>query len=85
MIHNIFQEQIKTDILHNIITFSTQIKNLDDIDDKVKELHKLLGFRITIIDKNGVVLAESDKDKSLLENHLNRSEVLQSKHLFFSF
>ncbi|MCI0501526.1 MAG: HAMP domain-containing histidine kinase [Epsilonproteobacteria bacterium] len=66
--------------MHNIAIFSSSIENLDDIDEKVKNLHRLIKFRITIIDKNGVVIAESDKDKTLLENHLNRAEVLQSKY-----
>jgi signal transduction histidine kinase len=78
-IKEVFIEQTKIDLLHNITIFSSTFKNLDDIDEKVKNLHKLIGLRITIIDKNGVVIAESDKDKTLLENHLNRIEVLQSK------
>lgn len=78
-IKEVFIEQTKIDLLHNITIFSSSVENFDDIDEKVKNLHTLIGLRITIIDKNGVVIAESDKDKTLLENHLNRIEVLQSK------
>ncbi len=78
-IKEVFIEQTKSDLLHNIIILSSELKNLDGIDEKVKNLRTLIGLRITIIDQNGVVIAESDKDKTLLENHLNRIEVLQSK------
>jgi len=79
-IKNILQEESKIDLLHNIISLSTQIKSLEEVDDKVKQLHNLLGFRITIIDKTGVVLAESDKDKKALENHIDRDEIIAAKY-----
>ena len=78
-IKEVFIEQTKIDLLHNITIFSSGLQNLDNIDEKVKNLHKLIGLRITIVDKTGVVVAESDKDKTLLENHLHRIEILQSK------
>lgn len=74
-----FIEQSKIDLLHNITIFSSHLDTLDKIDEKVKTLHQLIGLRITVIDKTGVVIAESDKDKALLENHLSRVEILQSK------
>ena len=79
MIKDLLQEQTKTDILHNIMIISMETKDFNNLDEKAKELKTNLGFRITIIDKNGVVLAETDKDKSLLENHLNRNEIVQAK------
>ncbi len=78
-IKEVFVEQTKIDLLHNVDIFSSNLENFDRIDEKVKNLHKLIGLRITIIDSNGVVIAESDRDKSLLENHLQRVEIIQSK------
>lgn len=78
-IKEVFIEQTKIDLLHNITIFSSSIKNFDGIDEKVKNLNKLIGLRITIIDSKGVVIAESDKDKTLLENHLHRVEIIQAK------
>jgi signal transduction histidine kinase len=78
-IKEVFIEQTKIDLLHNVTIFSSNLENFDQIDEKVKNLNKLIGLRITIIDSNGVVIAESDKDKTLLENHLQRVEIIQSK------
>jgi len=79
-IKNIYIEQIKIDLVHNIDIFSLQLTDFQNIDDTVKKVHSLVGLRITIINKKGVVIAESDKDKELLDNHLNRTEVLASKY-----
>ena len=79
-IKSIFIEQTKIDLLNNIDLFSLQIKNFKDIDDKAKEVKKAIGLRITIINHQGLVIGESDKDKSLMDNHLNRTEILQSKY-----
>lgn len=78
-IKEVFIEQTKIDLLHNVDIFSSNLENFDRIDEKVKNLNKLIGLRITIIDSKGVVIAESDKDKTLLENHLQRVEIIQAK------
>ncbi|PIF04428.1 MAG: two-component sensor histidine kinase [Arcobacter sp.] len=79
-IKSIYIEQTKIDLLHNIDLFALQIENLETLDKKVKDAHSVIGSRITVINKDGVVLAESNKNKFLMDNHLNRSEVLQSKY-----
>ena len=82
-IKSIFIEQTKIDLLHNIDILALQIKDFEDIDSRVKEIKKVVGLRVTIIDENGVVIGESDKDKNLMDNHLNRTEVLESKYSKF--
>lgn len=79
-IKSIFIEQTKIDLLHNIDIFALQIKDFKGIDVKVKEIKEVVGLRVTIIDHSGLVIAESDKDKDLMDNHLNRTEVLESKY-----
>lgn len=79
-IKSIFIEQTKIDLLHNIDIFALQIKAFKNLDIKVKEIKDVVGLRVTIIDKNGLVIAESDKDKDLMDNHLNRTEILESKY-----
>jgi len=79
-IKSIFIEQTKIDLLHNIDIFSLQIKDFKEIDTKVKEIKRIIGLRVTIIDKDGVVIGESDEDKDSMDNHLNRTEVLESKY-----
>ena len=79
-IKSIFIEQTKLDLLHNIDIFALQIKDFKDIDAKAKEIKKVIGIRVTVIDKDGLVIGESDKDKNTMDNHLNRTEVLESKY-----
>ena len=79
-IKNIYIEQTKTDLLHNIDIISLQIKNLQDVDDKAKQIKNLIGLRVTIISKDGTVLGESDKDFNTMDNHLNRAEVISAKY-----
>jgi signal transduction histidine kinase len=79
-IKSIFIEQTKIDLLHNIDIFALQIENFEDIDKKVKKIKEVIGLRVTVIDKNGVVIGESDRNKKLMDNHLNRTEVLESKY-----
>ena len=45
------------------------------IDDKIKELSTKIKLRITIIDINGAVLADSWENPATMENHLQREEV----------
>ncbi|HVN55004.1 MAG TPA: ATP-binding protein [Anaerolineaceae bacterium] len=44
----------------------------------VKNYASMLGVRVTIIRSDGVVLAESDTDPNLMENHSNRPEVQEA-------
>lgn len=41
----------------------------------VSQLGEKTGIRITVIDKDGVVIGDSDKDPKVMENHANRPEV----------
>ncbi|MGK0255881.1 MAG: signal transduction histidine kinase, partial [Arcobacteraceae bacterium] len=79
-IKNIYIEQSKIDLVHNIDMFSLQIKDLKNLDTEVKNVKNAIGLRITVINKNGLVIGESDEDKSKMDNHLNRTEVLESKY-----
>lgn len=78
----IYLGQIEKNLIQNIDIFSVILKNLDNSKDTkniVRNLHKQLNLRITIIDQNGVVVAESDKDNlSDIENHINRPEIVEA-------
>lgn len=50
----------------------------DALDLLAKEWAGILGKRITIIDRDGIVLGESQEDRRLMENHSNRPEVIQA-------
>ena len=50
----------------------------DEIDTLAKDLGKELGVRLTIVDAKGIVLADSDQDPLLMENHINRPEIIEA-------
>lgn len=50
----------------------------DELDNLVKEWSKSINSRVTIIDKEGVVIAESDADRMTMDNHLDRPEIQQA-------
>jgi two-component system phosphate regulon sensor histidine kinase PhoR len=83
--HNVKTNNLKifTDMLTlNAKTLSHHItqnyvdKNFSEIDKFAKESIKKSGIRITLINKDGSVLADSFKNPLEMENHLNRDEVL---------
>ena len=76
---NIYMNQIEKNLIQNIDTFSIVVKDLNNIDTILKDLKASINLRITVIDEKGNVIAESDQDKNLMENHSNREEVLQAK------
>ncbi len=49
-----------------------------DLDGLAKRLGEQIGSRITIIEKDGVVLGDSEEAPSTMENHSNRPEVQQA-------
>ncbi len=75
----IYLEQIEKNILANINTLSIVLPNLDNIDKKVQEIKEATNLRVTIINSKGKVVAETDKDKTLMGNHLNREEIIDAK------
>ncbi len=79
-IKNIYIEQTKIDLLHNINILSLGIKDFNDVDQIVADIKHSIALRVTIINKNGVVIGESDEDKTLMENHSDRAEVINSKY-----
>lgn len=53
-----------------------QKKDISGLDSLIRNLGQKLKTRITIINAQGVVLADSETDSESLENHRNRPEVL---------
>jgi two-component system phosphate regulon sensor histidine kinase PhoR len=47
----------------------------DSAQQKVMELSRAADVRITLIDRHGAVLADSDHDPGTMDNHLNRPEI----------
>lgn len=51
-------------------------KKYDELDTIVKDLGEDISTRITIIRGDGVVLADSEKDPDIMENHGSRPEIV---------
>ncbi len=52
--------------------------DVNSIDSLTKKYARLTGLRVTIIAPDGNVLGESEEDRTLMDNHLNRAEVAQA-------
>lgn len=50
------------------------------IDEFTKEVKAKTGIRLTVITKDGVVIAESDYDKKKMDNHRDREEIELARH-----
>ena len=48
------------------------------VDDVAKRLGEEIDARVTIIDRSGVVLGDSDENPATMENHSNRPEVIEA-------
>lgn len=50
----------------------------NELDSLVKKMGGQIDTRITVVDPEGVVLADSEKDPESMENHRNRPEVIEA-------
>jgi two-component system phosphate regulon sensor histidine kinase PhoR len=54
------------------------IGQIENIDALAKRLGERIDTRVTIIDKGGMVLGDSNKNPAVMENHSNRPEVIEA-------
>ncbi len=76
---------VKESLKQDIELISYQITNDKDLDVLVKKIKKNLHIRLTIIDKDGTVKAESHSDKKLMDNHKYRKEIIQANTQEYGF
>jgi len=79
----IYIDQVKKSLQENINLVAMGLKHNADFDETAKEVKQKLNTRLTIIAKNGKVLAESHKDKTKMDNHKHRDEILQANNKEF--
>ena len=82
---NIVIEHTKDHLIDVIKLVEMELPNEKNLDFYVKKLHKNTHLRFTIIDNNGVVIAESNTDKHKMENHGNRYEIIKANKEKFSY
>ena len=51
---------------------------IEELDTLTKKLGSQIETRITVVNLDGIVLADSEKDPALMENHRNRLEIMQA-------
>ena len=78
-----YYRHVKEDLYDRAILTSKLIILHNEGSQSFQELVETSGeetnMRITIVDESGVVVADSDEQPSLMDNHLNRPEIIQSK------
>lgn len=81
---DIYINQMERNLIQNTDTLSILFENknnMENITEIVHNLHEKLNLRITIIDEDGVVIADSDKiNLAQIDNHLNRKEIIQARY-----
>ncbi|PHR54800.1 MAG: two-component sensor histidine kinase [Arcobacter sp.] len=68
----------KLQLQKQISLLQMQLPFVKNLDTFVSDVHKATDLRVTIIDDSGLVLAESNKDKTKMDNHRGRPEVMDS-------
>jgi two-component system phosphate regulon sensor histidine kinase PhoR len=84
-VRQIHLQEIETNLLNQASLISDALASQDldsgaspEINQLARHWSDLLGSRITIIDRKGVVLGESEKDPAQMDNHLDRPEVQEA-------
>jgi two-component system phosphate regulon sensor histidine kinase PhoR len=65
-------------LIQNINLLEPLLNSTHDFDRFVAQASGKTFLRVTIIDEDGNVIAESDADKTMMENHSSRVEVMQA-------
>ena len=75
---SIVVEHSEENLKHAILLLELELDQNDDLDLLATQVKEKTGARVTIINDNGVVIAESNYEKAEMENHANRFEVMQA-------
>ncbi len=77
---NIYIKQAQKNISQNIDSLEVALSSMDDIENIIRRLKTKINLRITIINKDGKVIAESHKNKNSMDNHSRRYEIIHAKY-----
>ena len=70
--------QTKESLIQNIEIITFEIDKNTNLDTLAKKLKNNLNTRITVINLEGEIIAESHKNKSSMDNHKYRPEIMQA-------
>ena len=77
--------QTKDSLLNSIEIISFNLQEHPDFDALAVDMKKYLKLRLTMVSFDGTVLAESHKNKSKMDNHKNRDEILQANKELYGY
>ena len=77
--YEFYIESTKDALTQDIDLLSLTIHHDTDLDKLALNVKKRLKLRLTLIDENGTILAESHKDKTTMDNHKYRDEIVQAR------
>jgi len=80
-----YVESSKQTLLQDIELISYTIDPTTDLSTLAKNIKNNLHLRLTMINGDGLILAESDTDKTKMENHRHRPEILQADKEEFGY
>ncbi|MCW8954217.1 MAG: sensor histidine kinase, partial [Sulfurimonas sp.] len=75
---SIIIEHNKKNLTNAIELIELELQNKHNLDEYVLKVHEKTSLRVTIVDVDGVILAESNADKSDMDNHGSRYEIMKS-------
>ncbi|WP_418184569.1 sensor histidine kinase [Aliarcobacter vitoriensis] len=81
---NLYINQIEKNLLQNIDTLIVVLENSKDINSLksiVQNLSSKLSLRISLINAQGDVIAESHKNLDGINNHKNRVEIIEAENI----
>ncbi len=77
-IKNATIEEHTLQLKEKISLLQMQLPYVDDLDAFAQQINEVSDLRVTLIDDSGRVLAESDYDKTEMDNHRGRAEVMDA-------
>jgi signal transduction histidine kinase len=70
--------QARDSLLNDIEIISFELQKDSNLDMLAKNIRNNINLRLTIISQDGTVIAESDGDKTKMDNHRYRDEIVQA-------
>ena len=84
-IKDFYLQETKDSLLSNIKIIALNLQNKPNPDLLASQIKKSLNLRLTLIDIDGNILAESHKDKTEMQNHQYREEIVEAKTAEYGF
>ena len=77
--------QTKESLLDHIEIISYELNQESNFENIARKIKKSLQLRLTIISSDGRVIAESYRDKTKMDNHKSRDEIIQAAKEKYGF